>query len=377
MKLIYLSNYRIPTQNALGIQITKMCEAFARKNIDVELIIPKYNKNKQDLFEYYDLKKIFKVKELPNFNLIKFGKYGFLVQTILFLVLARIYLIFNKYNILYTREQLAGLFFKNFIYEAHNFTKKVTIFHKILWKKVDKIIAITSFIEKDFVKAGVPANKILVAADAVDLEKFDVNFSQKNIRLKLNLPLDKQIVAFVGKYTTFKKGNKGVNDLIKILPQILKSNPNIFLLIVGVGEENINKVITSLKKMHIRDENYKIISHIPHKKVPYYLKASDVLMMNYSKFKYHTYYTSPMKMFEYMTSKRPIVASDLPSIREILNKDNSILIEPDNLVSLQNGIEKAFRDKSLSHKISNRAFADVQNYTWQKRSQSILKFIQR
>ena len=42
----------------------------------------------------------------------------------------------------------------------------------------------------------------------------------------------------------------------------------------------------------------------------------------------------------YMASKRPIVASDLPTIREILNEENAILVEPGNPKALAEGIEK-------------------------------------
>ena len=76
-----------------------------------------------------------------------------------------------------------------------------------------------------------------------------------------------------------------------------------------------------------------------------------------------------------MASKRPIVASDLPSIREILNEGNAILVQPDNPQGLAEGIRKVLENKNLAEKISARAFRDVQNYTWQKRAENILEFI--
>jgi len=61
MKLIYISSYNIPTKNALGIQITQMCAAFAEQGAEVELIVPK-GSEKRSLFEYYGTKNNFKVK---------------------------------------------------------------------------------------------------------------------------------------------------------------------------------------------------------------------------------------------------------------------------------------------------------------------------
>ena len=118
-----------------------------------------------------------------------------------------------------------------------------------------------------------------------------------------------------------------------------------------------------------------MIGHRPHIEIPYWLKAADVLILpNSAKEKISQFYTSPMKMFEYMASQKPIIASELPSIKEVLNENNAILVESDNFKALARGIEKALKDNELSDKISQRAYSDVQDYTWQKRAENILNF---
>ncbi|MEA2112502.1 MAG: glycosyltransferase family 4 protein [Patescibacteria group bacterium] len=376
MKVIYLSSYNIPTKNALGIQITQMCKAFADKGVEVELIVPK-QKDKVNLFKFYNIKANFKIKEISRPSLLWLGKIGFLAQTLLYLLKIRAYLFSQRYDFVYTREQLTGLFFKNFIYEIHNFPKKITFFHKIIFKRIFKVVAITSFLKKDLIENGVLSDKILVASDAVDLNKFNIKIPQKEARNKLNLPQDKNIIGYIGKYVTFGKGNKGVDDLIKAFPEVFIRKKDSFLLIVGVGEDNVSKVKKLLEDSRISKEDYKIIAHLPYDKVIYSYRASDVLIMNYSKFQYHTYYTSPMKMFEYMASKRPIVASDLPAMREVLNDGNCLFIQPDNVGSLIKGIKDILQNKDKADRISQQAYSDVQNYTWDKRAQNILNFINK
>ncbi len=76
-----------------------------------------------------------------------------------------------------------------------------------------------------------------------------------------------------------------------------------------------------------------------------------------------------------MATGRPIVASDLPAIREILNENNSVLVpagEPDKLAD---GIRKILENKELAEKLSDQALREVQEYSWEKRADKILRFI--
>src|SRR3989338_2603983 len=70
-KLVYVANLRLPTEKAYGIQITKTCEALADSGLEVTLISPKRkNPNiKENIFDYYSVKKIFsdKLVDAPDF----------------------------------------------------------------------------------------------------------------------------------------------------------------------------------------------------------------------------------------------------------------------------------------------------------------------
>ncbi len=80
-------------------------------------------------------------------------------------------------------------------------------------------------------------------------------------------------------------------------------------------------------------------------------------------------------MFEYMASGTPIIASDLPSIKEILNKNNALLVDAGNPNSLVLGIKKILTNSSFSQRIKNQAYSDVQKYDWENRSHLIINFI--
>jgi glycosyltransferase involved in cell wall biosynthesis len=88
-------------------------------------------------------------------------------------------------------------------------------------------------------------------------------------------------------------------------------------------------------------------------------------------------FTSPLKLFEAMASNRPVVASDLPSIREILSHEvNALLVPPGDPRALAAAIERLLRDSALSTRLAARAFEDVKAYSWDRRAEAISSFLE-
>jgi len=82
-----------------------------------------------------------------------------------------------------------------------------------------------------------------------------------------------------------------------------------------------------------------------------------------------------LKLFEYMAMQRPIVSSDLPSAREVLDSENCVFFQPDNPKDLAEKIKVVLNDDMLSEKIAKQAYNKVQNYTWQNRVDKIVDFV--
>ena len=76
-----------------------------------------------------------------------------------------------------------------------------------------------------------------------------------------------------------------------------------------------------------------------------------------------------------MASGTPIVASDLPSIREILDTSNSILVDPENPEGLVTGINKALEEDAKV--LGVKAKEDVRSHTWEARGIAIAEFIKK
>ena len=118
---------------------------------------------------------------------------------------------------------------------------------------------------------------------------------------------------------------------------------------------------------------------VAQREVSAYFLASDVLVMPYSSevtIKDGTEvgkFTSPLKLFEYMAAGKPIVATGVPSVLEILRPgENSVVTPPDDEEEFIRVLQLVLRDSELCARISQRARSDAIEYTWEKRVSKII-----
>lgn len=374
MKIIYIVNARIPTEKAHGYQICKMCEEFASTGAEIELWIPSRKNNiEADAFSFYDLRQNFKIKKIRSFDFLKykiFYKPAFFLQNFIY-SLVLLFKNIDRDAVIYTRDPEIAFIFKLrrtfVIFEAHTWPKSKKRLYNVFLKKTDKIIVITEKLKEIFIKNGFNSDKILVLPDAVDFKKFNIDISRESARKKFNLPTDKKIIMYAGHLYKWK----GVDTLM----ESAKFLNNDFLILVIGGTE---KDIATYKNLAGNYMNVSLLGYRPFSEIPYLLKAADFLILpNIEKEEISRDFTSPLKLFEYMASKRPIIASALPSIKEILNDSNSILIKPSDPEKLASAIKLLDENQDFAEKISHKAFIDVQKYTWEKRVEKILNIINK
>jgi glycosyltransferase involved in cell wall biosynthesis len=102
------------------------------------------------------------------------------------------------------------------------------------------------------------------------------------------------------------------------------------------------------------------------------LMQADVLVLPNHASAISTRFTSPLKLFEYMAAGRPIVASDLPSIREVLRDgSNALLIPPGDVGALAEAIERLLADPELAAKLARAAKGEVPAYSWERRAERL------
>lgn len=377
MKLIYIANIGLPSDWAHSVQIMKMCEAFAQNGADVELVVSSgrnsgYN---TDPFSFYNIKPIFKITKVLSVNLFPGNPSAvwYWIRVISFLISSKIYLLTKKYDFIYTREIYAGFFFKKIVFERHSVSKKVTKRQVIFFNISKGVIVLTSFIKSKLTDFGVDPKKIFIAPDAVRIEDFSEMFSTEVARAKINLPKDIHLFGYIGTLKTMGM-EKGVSTAIDSLVFL----PTTYCLYVVGGEYDD---IEYYKKYALEKKvNDRVIfsGKVPHKDIPLHISACDILVSPFPKNEHYSYYMSPLKIFEYMASKKPVVVSDLPSLREVLeDRKTALFVPPNDPEKLASSIEYIINDKNFGEEIANNAYQKVvKDYTWKNRAEKILKFIQ-
>jgi len=223
-------------------------------------------------------------------------------------------------------------------------------------------------LRRDF---GIPAVRIVYWPNGTDVERFGIPFSATEARTKLQLPQDVRIALYSGSLQRWK----GVETLVEA-SQFLPSGAMVY--IVGGSEREMQEfkipafAMASAGRQHSKFK-IQFAGQRPWAEIPVWLKAADVLVLpNTGAMKVSRHYTSPMKLFEYMASGRPVVASDIPSIREIVDETMVFFAKPDDPRSFADAIQEVLANPGEVQRRADRARQEVRKYTWEARAQKIL-----
>jgi glycosyltransferase involved in cell wall biosynthesis len=375
-KLKYIANSRIPTEKAHGIQIMKMCEAFADQGMDVELVLPRrLNPIKDNPFEYYNIEKKFKITKLPTIDCMPFaGPFKWLaywVNYTIFSVIAFCYCPFRSSDVYYGRDVLPLFFLssgkKNVFWEIHklsnNFLKKSLI--RLLSKFADGVVSTNEWKLEKLKDMGIIFGKQLAVPNGVDVSNFDIPITKENARKEIGFPNNKKNVLYTGHLYEWK-GVDVLADAAKLLPE------EYLVIFVGGTDDDVK----SFRKNYAKTDTIKVTGRVPHEDIPVYLKSADVLVLpNTPKTEESKFQTSPLKLFEYMASDRPIIASDLPSIKEILSEETAFFVNPGNPAELARTIKKVLESRGGTSQVSQNALQEITKYTWDKRAEKIIKWM--
>jgi len=204
-----------------------------------------------------------------------------------------------------------------------------------------------------------------------DINNFNPKkYNKKLLREKYKINVSKKVIMFLGT----PREHKGVEILINAVSMI--KNKDIVLFIVGIGDnDNYAKKLTKTAKEMLGDK-YEGFGIQPFEKIPEFLAITDVVAIP-QKGNFATIGQVPAKVFDAMAMAKPIIATNVSDLPEILD-DCGWIVEPENPEKLAEAIQNVLKNPKEAEEIGQKARQKcIEKYSWDAMEEILLKVFKK
>lgn len=213
------------------------------------------------------------------------------------------------------------------------------------------VVAVSSKNKEEAIRMGYAyESDTKVFPNGTNLELFH-KMDKIQCRKELNLPLNKFIIICVGQFIE----RKGQRRILEAIDQI--SNNNIKTIFIGKGDDSFEH------------ESIVFKGTVKNNKLPYYLNAADIFVL-------------PTRsegccnaIVEALACGLPIISSDLPFNHDVLNVENSILVNPDKINEIADAINKLYSDHVLREMKAQKSLEMGGKLAIERRAYDIITFM--
>lgn len=360
-RIVYVTRLTIPKKSPRSLQIVKTCVALANRNVTVELYVKKYNfKNVEDFYKYYGLRmpNNLKIRIIPSFSL-------FCRTSIVLAIIVRLLFKKNGSVFYFSDQKLAsnvlGLRWLHRVpvfFESHE-SLPVGIENKgnkltpnkdknRVYRKSNGIIFVYDVTKSIVYNRGVRTPAIFAWHGTESDDNFDYCFSSR------------EGIYYVG---NFSQRKYKIEVLLEAMQYIKKEK---LVLIGGYREEDIAR-IKALAKNYCILERVEFKGYVPPGEVKNYLKLARMVVS----------LLFGLKLSSYVSSGLPIIVPDMAHVKEVFQDgENCTMFQLNDARSLAETINRVLSNPAFAEKLARNAYETAQKYTWQKRTDKILNFIE-
>jgi glycosyltransferase involved in cell wall biosynthesis len=239
------------------------------------------------------------------------------------------------------------------------------------------VVVVSAALKEVLLKMGVPESKILVNPNGVDPDKYSDKLNGNKVREKLQIGKDQLVYGFIGTFGQWHgilELARAINLFYDSYPE-LKDNTRFLLIGNGVLMPDVKKIIAASDYKN----NVILTGLVDQNAAPEYLAACDIFLSPHIPNKDGSkFFGSPTKLFEYMAIGKPIIASNLDQIGEILShNEDAYLVKPGDIEDLALAMKTLADDHNLRNRLEKKAREKVLNqYSWEKHVDRLLEKFQ-
>ncbi len=220
--------------------------------------------------------------------------------------------------------------------------------------RAEAVAVICEGLRGDLIARGLPADKIVVSPNGVDLTLFGQP-APRDEALARQWGLEgAEVIGFIGSFYDYE----GLDDLIAAMPRLVAARPSARLLLVGGGP--MEAALRAQAEASPVADAIRFVGRVPHQEVERYYSLVDVLAYPRKKMRL-TDLVTPLKPLEAMAQRRLVAASDVGGHRELIeNGRTGTLFPPDDPVALADALAGLLADRSIweRRRDAGRAFVE-------------------
>lgn len=233
----------------------------------------------------------------------------------------------------------------------------------------DYILTVDSVDEYLFKRYEEWNDNVLVLQNAPIIQDFDIKAEKEPI---FDLGSEYEVVFYVGGVSR----NKGLFKMLEAINIVKIDIPSVKLVIAGsISDKTLKQSITQYIEKNNLIDNVEFLGYINYEAVPSLLKASKIGLILYQPTSWHLRSKASSKLFLYMCASIPIIVSDFPGFREIVDRVNcGVLIDPSNVDKISEAIIELLTDPTLAQRLGrNGRKAVTEMYNWEKEAKKLLE----
>lgn len=246
----------------------------------------------------------------------------------------------------------------------------IKFIQKLNYKYADRLIPVSNGLKKLITdNYHLEEKKIIPISNGTNPDKFKP-IPTDIVRNKINLPKDKKIVGFIGSCYNYH----GVQHLINAAEQLMQKREDTLFVIAGDGLNRKDWIQLTLDKKI--DRYFLFPGRVDFELAPYYINSYDICVAPWDLDLYGETVGSPMKIFDYLSCGKPVIASPINGIEEIKGNNNSlILIDSRDTEIFSKVLDELLSQSNLEKLSINARDHILNNFTWEITTKKILEVI--